>query len=115
VVNIFLPSSVVAVVFQNSSGYLADFIKMKYLLIVELVGLLISMVGLCFLSSGFPVYLIIIINGIVGGIFGVSSVTWPRYFGIKNLVTIPDSVLAGLFSLIAAVILLFLAIKAVNF
>lgn len=83
---IFLPSSIIAVVFQLVSGYVADFIKMKYLLIVEIIGMLISMAGLTLFGGGLPVYLIIIGNGIASGLFGVvSSVTWPRFFGVKNL------------------------------
>lgn len=83
---IFLPISVIAVVFQIGGGYLADIIKLKYLLILELVGILISTIGLTFLSDGIPLYLIIIGNGIAGGLFGVvSSVSWPRFYGTKHL------------------------------
>lgn len=85
-INTFLPSAVIAVVFQISAGYLADFIKMKYLLMVELSGLCVAMLGLSILGEGLPYYLIIIGNGIGSGLFGiVSSVSWPRYFGTKNL------------------------------
>jgi len=83
---IFLPVSVIAVIFQLGGGYLADFIKLKYLLILELFGMLISMIGLTFLSDGIPLYLIIIGNGIAGGLFGVVSVvSWPRFYGTKHL------------------------------
>ena len=83
---IFLPVSVIAVVFQIGGGYLADFIKLKYLLIVQLIGMLISMIGLTFLSEGIPLYLIILGNGISGGLFGViSTVSWPRFYGTKYL------------------------------
>ena len=83
---IFLPVSVIAVVFQLGGGYLADFIKLKYLLILQLFGMLISMIGLIFLSEGIPLYLIIIGNGIAGGLFGVTStVCWPRFYGTKYL------------------------------
>jgi MFS family permease len=83
---IFLPSSIVAVLFQVVGGYLADFIKIKYLLMVQLIGMILSMSGLSMLSEGLPVYLVIIGNGISGGLFGVvSSVMWPRFYGIKHL------------------------------
>lgn len=83
---IFLPSSVVAVVFQVVGGYLADYIKLKYLLMVQIIGLILSMVGLTMLAHGLPVYLIIIGNGISGGLFGVvSAVMWPRFFGTEHL------------------------------
>ena len=85
-ISIFLPSSVIAVTFQLVSGYLADFIKLKYLLFVQLCGMIISMTGLWFLGAGFPIILIIAGNGIASGLFGVlSSVTWPRFFGTKHL------------------------------
>ena len=85
-INIFLPVSVVAVAFQLGGGYLADRIKLKYLLIVTLLGMLISMLGLFLLAPGIPVILIIAGNGIEGGLFGVlSSVTWPRFYGTKHL------------------------------
>ena len=83
---IFLPAAVIAVIFQISSGYLADIIKLKYLLLIKLTGMIISMIGLSILSPGLPVYLIIIGNGIASGLFGVlSAVTWPRFFGTKYL------------------------------
>jgi MFS transporter, OFA family, oxalate/formate antiporter len=83
---IFLPVSVIAVIFQLGGGYLADFIKLKYLLIVQLTGMLLSMIGLIFLASGIPLYLIIVGNGIASGLFGVvSTVCWPRFYGIKHL------------------------------
>jgi len=48
--------------------------------------MLISMIGLTFLSEGIPLYLIIIGNGIAGGLFGVvSTVSWPRFYGTKYL------------------------------
>lgn len=85
-INIFLPSAIVAVTFQLVSGYLADFVRLKYLLFVQLTGMIISMTGLYFLAAGFPIILIIAGNGIAGGLFGViSSVTWPRYYGTKHL------------------------------
>lgn len=83
---IFLPVSIIAVIFQLGGGYLADFIKLKYLLMVKLIGMIISMIGLAFLSGGLPLYLIIIGNGIASGLFGVlSTVCWPRFYGTKYL------------------------------
>jgi sugar phosphate permease len=83
---IFLPASVVALIFQIGSGYISDYIQLKHLLLIQLTGLIIASVGFAFLKEGLPVYLIILGNGIAGGIFGVlSSVTWPRFFGTKHL------------------------------
>ncbi|MGD8778168.1 MAG: MFS transporter [Ignavibacteria bacterium] len=138
---IFLPSAVIAVTFQLVSGYVADFIKMKYLLMVNLIGLIIANTGLWFLSPGLPVYLIILGNGIGSGLFGVvSSVTWPRYYGLTHLGAISgysmswivagsaigpylfsllhkienNYQLAGLLSLVCCIILLILSFKADN-
>jgi MFS family permease len=81
---IFLPVAVIVVIFQLGGGYLADHIRLKYLLIVQLVGMLLSMIGLTFLKAGFRLYLIIAGNGIAGGLFGVLSIiTWPRFYGTK--------------------------------
>jgi MFS family permease len=83
---IFLPVSVIAVVFQLAGGFRADFIRLKYLLILKLIGMAMSMAGLAFLSEGLPLYLIILGNGIAGGLFGVLSViAWPRFYGVKFL------------------------------
>ena len=44
------------------------------------------MIGAAFLSSGLAFWMIILGNAMAQGVFGVlSSVTWPRFFGIKNL------------------------------
>jgi MFS family permease len=83
---IFLPVSVIAVIFQLVGGYLADFIRLKYLLMVQLSGMLLSMFALVFLSGGLPLYLIILGIGIASGLFGViSTVCWPRFYGTKYL------------------------------
>ena len=53
---------------------------------VQIIGMILSMAGLTILAQGLPVYLIIIGNGISGGLFGVvSAVMWPRFFGTEHL------------------------------
>lgn len=85
-IDIFLPVSLVAVLFQITSGYLSDFIQLKYLLLVKLFGIMLSTLGLFYLQEGIPLILLITGFGISSGVFGVlSSVTWPRYFGLKHL------------------------------
>ncbi len=138
---IFLPSSVVAVLFQVVCGYLADYVKLKYLLMIQILGLILSMAGLSILDKGLPVYLIILGNGISGGLFGVvSAVMWPRFYGTKHLGAITgynmswmvagsalgpylfsllydfsgNYELSGLFSLILAVVLFILSFRADN-
>ncbi len=85
--SIFFPTSIVAVTVQFAFSYLSDFVKLKYLLIFFLFGMLISSFGL-FLLSGKPAayYIMIAGNGIVWGMYAVLiGVTWPRFYGLKHL------------------------------
>lgn len=86
-VSIFLPASFVAVFFHFTGSWLSDYFKLKYFLIVNIIGMLISTTGLFFLNIH-PLAKIFIIsgNGIISGMFGVlSAITWPRFFGTKHL------------------------------
>jgi MFS family permease len=84
---IFVPTSLIAIVIQFSFGYLSDFIRLKYLLVIFMTGMLVTSGGLLFLGSTELAYWSIIIgNGIVWGLYTVLiAVTWPRFFGLKNL------------------------------
>ncbi len=83
---IFLPSSVIAVFFQLVFGYLADYIKIKFILVLEIFGLILSSIGVMFLSEGFFYWLVILGNGIAIGLYNILlSVTWPRFYGTKYL------------------------------
>jgi cyanate permease len=85
-VGIFLPASAIAVAFQFGAGWLSDYVKLKYLLLVQLAGTVLSATGLVLLAPGLPVVAIIAGNGILGGIFGLlSSITWPKFFGQTHL------------------------------
>ncbi len=85
-IGIFLPASAVSVLFHFGGGWLSDFIRLKYLLILELVGVLLAATGLLFLGPGWPVPLLILGYGISNGMFGVlAAVTWPRFFGRSHL------------------------------
>ncbi len=84
---IFVPTSIVAVVVQFIFSYLSDFVKLKYLLMLFLSGMITSTLGL-FLLAGQPAayYIIIAGNGIVWGMYAVLiGVTWPRFYGLKHL------------------------------
>ena len=86
-IRIFLPTSFVAVSFHFIGSWLSDYIKLKYFLILQLAGMLISMAALLFLSH-YPImrWVLIFGNGIMSGMFGIlSAVTWPRFFGLKHL------------------------------
>jgi len=84
---IFIPTSVIAVGVQFAGSYVSDFIRLKYPLILFMVGLLISTLGLTMLGEVPLAYgMIITGNGIVWGLYTVLiGVTWPRFYGLKNL------------------------------
>lgn len=139
--SIFLPASIVASVVHMSGSWISDYIKLKYILIFSYLAILLSAYGLLNLSPGLGLYPLIIGNGIVIGTFNILiAVTWPRFYGLKNLGKISGFVLSWsvvgsalgpfLFSLseknmgsynpviysvgIIAVILMFMAIRANN-
>jgi MFS transporter, OFA family, oxalate/formate antiporter len=84
---IFVPTSLVAVTVQFVFSSLSDYVKLKYLLILFLMGMLASSTGLFLLTGQDAAYYIMIAgNGIVWGMYAVLvGVTWPRFFGLKNL------------------------------
>lgn len=86
-VTIFLPSSFVAVAFHFFGSWLSDYFKLKYFLLLQITGMLLSMVSVVFLDQSHSFRWVLIAgNGIMNGMFGVlSAVTWPRFFGIKHL------------------------------
>ena len=84
---IFIPTSIIAVGVQFAGSYASDFIRLKYPLILFVAGLLISSFGLTMLGEQPFAYVMIIAgNGIVWGLYTVLiGVTWPRFYGLKNL------------------------------
>jgi OFA family oxalate/formate antiporter-like MFS transporter len=90
---IFVPTSIIAIVVQFACGYISDFIRLKYLLMLFMLGMLTTSIGLIFLGEMDASYWLIIIgNGVVWGLFTVLiAVTWPRFYGLKNLGAISGS------------------------
>jgi MFS transporter, OFA family, oxalate/formate antiporter len=86
-ITIFLPASLVAVSFHFIGSWLSDYVKLKYFLLLQVGGMIISMVALLFLDmSPFMRWVLIIGNGLMSGMFGIlSAVTWPSFFGVKHL------------------------------
>lgn len=93
---LFIPTSVIAVGVQFACSYASDFIRLKYLLLFFMCGLLITTFGLTMLGDlGGAYWLIITGNGIVWGLYTVLiGVTWPRFYGLKNLGAISGSSLS---------------------
>ncbi len=85
--SIFLPSAIIAVIFNFIGSALSDHIKLKYLLIAEIIGLIIAMAGLILLKTHALAYWCIVIgNGLSQGMFGIlNNVTWPKFYGIRSL------------------------------
>ncbi len=84
---IFIPTSLIAVGVQFLGGYASDYIRLKFILLVFALGMTLSIVGLTMLG-GAPIayWMIIGGNGIVWGLYTVLiGVTWPRFYGLKNL------------------------------
>ncbi|KPK80749.1 MAG: hypothetical protein AMS27_16235, partial [Bacteroides sp. SM23_62_1] len=86
-INIFLPASIIAIICQFAGGWLSDFIKLKYFLLFYMFAMLVTTTGLFLLTNHpVPYWLIITGNGISWGMYVLLvAVTWPRYYGLKNL------------------------------
>jgi len=84
---IFLPASFIAVSINFIGGWLSDYIKLKYLLMVHLTGVLIASFALIQLEHSPSAYSFLILGfGMCSGIFSIiNTVTWPRFFGTKHL------------------------------
>ncbi len=85
-ISIFVPMSIISVTTSFIFNTLSDFIKLKKLLFTMIGGSVIASLGLALLSSPIGYYLLVLGAGISGGLFAVLiSVTWPRFYGRKNL------------------------------
>ncbi|QDV26512.1 MFS transporter [Aureliella helgolandensis] len=85
-VAIFVPAACVSVIVEFVGSWFSDFIKLKYLAMVQLFGIIVLSLSLSFLDAGPSVYLVVLGMGCMQGMFGiVSGVTWPRFFGRTHL------------------------------
>lgn len=85
-VGIFFPIAVISVILNFIVSWASDYIRLKWFLIAEVVGLATSMTALLLLGEGYPYILLILGNGIAVGVFGLlSTVTWPRFYGTEHL------------------------------
>ena len=95
-VAIFLPGSVISIILNFGSSYISDYIKLKYLLMIMLTGLFLTLLSIILLSASSFAYIMIIVGyGLSMGLLSVlTAVTWPRFFGIRNLGAISGYALA---------------------
>ena len=84
---IFVPIAFVALFFHFFGSWVSDYIQLKYLLFLELLGIGLSAYAVINLGTNpFYYYLLIFSNGMFSGLSGVlTNVSWPRFFGLKHL------------------------------
>ncbi|MFA8435477.1 MAG: MFS transporter [Marinifilaceae bacterium] len=83
---IFLPASVISVAVAIVGSVISDYVKLQKLLLIFLFGCLLFTIGVSFLKYDFGYYVLILGNGLMGGLFSVlAAVTWPRFFGRQYL------------------------------
>lgn len=84
---IFVPIAFVALFFHFFGSWISDYIQLKYLLFLELLGVGLSAFALIHLATiPFCYYLLIFANGMFSGLHGVlTNVSWPRFFGLAHL------------------------------
>ncbi|BAX82520.1 MFS transporter [Labilibaculum antarcticum] len=138
---VFIPASIISIITAISGNILSDYIRMQKLLVVFLIGCLLSSLGVAILDYEIGYYVLILGTGIMGGLFSVlASITWPRFYGRKNLgaisgfamslvvfssaiaplffsriYTLTDSYrIAGYAGVVSVVILLIFSVKAKN-
>jgi len=83
---LYLYASIVSVVLRPLVGWLCDRIPLKFLLMAMLAGTIISALGLRILRVGWPMWAVVVGNGLCGATLGsLASVTWPNFFGRRHL------------------------------
>jgi len=83
---IFLPISVVSVVFHFFISWISDHLRLEFIYLIYLFGMVLSAASLLLLDWSGILWLLIPGMGIAGGIFGtLSSISWVRLFGKKHL------------------------------
>lgn len=84
--SIFLPMSVFSLITQFFAGWISDRISLKYLLMVMMIATGLASLGYMDFGSIWARSLVIVGQGVMGGLFGcLCVVTWPRFFGRKHL------------------------------
>ncbi|RLD31730.1 MAG: MFS transporter [Bacteroidetes bacterium] len=85
-VAIFIPISVIAVVIRFTGSTFINYINLKIILILEIIGMIIASLAIFNLSPGISVTMLILGLGVANGTFGILiSITWITIFGKKHL------------------------------
>jgi hypothetical protein len=72
-VGVFLPAAVVAVTVEIAASYVSDYVRLKYLLSLQLGGLVLLSLSIALMQPGLVVAAAIVGQGIMHGVFGVPS------------------------------------------
>ncbi|WP_319502818.1 MFS transporter [uncultured Draconibacterium sp.] len=93
--SVFIPMSMISVVLAFLGGWISDRIKLQYLLYFMLAGMVVALIALANINTGFYYYAFIIGSAIPSGMYNVLlSVTWPRFYGREHLGKITGFVMA---------------------
>lgn len=83
---IFVPASIMSVILQMGANIASDYIRLKYLVVLQIAGLILVSVAITLRSPIAAYGLAATGLAITTGLSGVlSAISWPRYFGITNL------------------------------
>ncbi|MEL6924534.1 MAG: MFS transporter [Bacteroidota bacterium] len=85
--NVFIPIAFVALFFHFFGSWLSDYIRLRYLLWLQLLAIVFSTVAVINLGQQpWAWYLLVVCNGTFSGLYGVlTNVSWPRFFGLTHL------------------------------
>ncbi len=93
-IGIFLPASFLSITANFVGSWLSDFIRIRYILLVQQASLLTAMFFISRIAPGVPYVMIIISYGITVGLFNITnSIVWPRYYGIEHLGAITGQIM----------------------
>lgn len=82
----FVPVAFISVTFEFFGSWLSDYVRLKYLALIQLAGIVLVSLGLSYLDSGWPLWLAMLGAGMMQGMFGiVSGITWPRFYGRQHV------------------------------
>jgi len=83
---VFIPISIISVIISFTGSTLSDYISLKIILLLELLGIFTASIAIIFLAPGMPVFFLISGMGIANGTFVVlMNIAWINTFGKTHL------------------------------